>query len=152
MITPGDADDLARRVLPDGITQLGVRHIEHARRVAVAVADHGDRAVVAALLHETVQKGCIAWPELVTAVDDGQVVRVVDALTRRTAESEVAYLRRCAQDPVAAIVKRIDLLEELVADEVAGGYRSGGALRREARDQLATLHRLIDEAGAAGGV
>jgi hypothetical protein len=127
-----------------------VRPIEHARRVAVAVADHGDRAVVAALLHETVEKGCLAWRHLVAAVDDAEVVRAVDALTRRHAEGEVAYLRRCAHDPIAVVVRRADLLEELdPGDET--GCRLGWANRRRVRERLMLLRRLINEGHSGHG-
>lgn len=147
MITPGDADDLATRVLADRVTKLGGRSIDHARRVAAAVAPHSDRAVVAALLHDTVEKGCIAWPELAAAVDDDQVVRHVDALTRRDGESELEYLSRCAQDPVAVVIKRADLLDKFDPPEIDVAGDGGAAIRRQARERLALLHRLIRETG-----
>jgi hypothetical protein len=145
VITPGDADDLAARILGDRVTQQGVRQIEHARRVAVAVVDHGDRAVVAALLHEAVEQRCIGWRDLVAAVDDDEVTHVVDVLTRRNTQSELAYLRRCARHPVAAIVKRTDLLEELDPPEADVGCSRGAMARRRTQQRLALLHRLIDE-------
>lgn len=146
MITPGDADDLATQVLADRVTKLGGRSIDHARRVAAAVATHGDRAVVAALLHDTVEKGCIAWPEL-AAVDNEEVVRHVDALTCRDGESELEYLRRCAEDPVAAVIKRADLLDKFDPPEIDVACDGGAAIRRQARERLALLHRLIRETG-----
>jgi (p)ppGpp synthase/HD superfamily hydrolase len=148
VITPDDANDLAARVLADRVTTLGGRHIDHARRVAAAVAASGDRAVVAALLHDTVEKGCIAWPELVAAVDDDEVVRVVDALTRRDEESEPSYLGRCAQEPVAAVIKRADLLDKLVPQAVGAGPVAGAKIRRRVRERLALLDRLTGEAEA----
>lgn len=145
MITPGDADDLATWALAGRLTSLGGPHIEHARRVAAAVAAHGDRTVVAALLHDTVEKGCIAWPELVAAVDDAEVVRVIDALTRRDGETELDYLRRCAQVPAAAVIKRADLLDKLDPPEIDVARDGGAAIRRQARERLALLHRLSGE-------
>jgi (p)ppGpp synthase/HD superfamily hydrolase len=145
VITPADADELAAQVLGDRVTEQGVRQIEHARRVAVAVVDEGDRAVVAALLHETVEQRCIAWGDLADAVDDDEVTHVVDVLTRRSTQSELAYLRRCARHPVAAVVKRTDLLEELDPPEVDVGCTRGAMTRRRTQQRLALLHRLIDE-------
>lgn len=147
VITPGDADDLATQVLAGRVTKLGGLSIDHARRVAAAVAAHGDRAVVVALLHDTVEKGCIAWPELAAAVDDDEVVRLVDALTRRNGESELDYLRRCARDPAAAVIKRADLLDKLDPPEIDAACDGGAAIRRQARERLALLHRLIRETG-----
>lgn len=143
MITPGEADDLAARVLGDRVTRLGDRAIEHARRVAVAVAADGDLAVVAALLHDTVEHGCITRPELVAAVDDDEVVYAIDALTRRAGESEPDYLRRCARDPVAAVVKRADLLDKLDPPETGVGSDRAATTRHQAQERLALLHRFV---------
>jgi (p)ppGpp synthase/HD superfamily hydrolase len=145
VITTGDADHLATWALADRLTSLGGRHIEHARRVAAAVVAHGDRTVVAALLHDTVEKGRIAWPELVAAVGDDDVVRVIDALTCREGETELDYLRRCAQVPAAAVIKRADLLDKLDPPEIDAAGDGGAAIRRRARERLALLHRLVDE-------
>jgi (p)ppGpp synthase/HD superfamily hydrolase len=145
VITPGDADDLATRALADRLTSLGGPHIEHARRVAAAVAAHDDRIVVAALLHDSVGKGSISWPELAEAVDDDEVVRVIDALTRRDRETELDYLRRCAQIPAAVVVKRADLLDKLDPPEIDVARDGGARIRHQARERLALLHRLSGE-------
>ena len=105
MITPEQAERLAARLLDGRTTRLGGPHIEHARRVAGRVARGGDRVVVAALLHDVVEKDCISWNEFAAAVDDEEVVRLVDVVTRRDGEDERAFLRRCAQDPVALLIK-----------------------------------------------
>jgi (p)ppGpp synthase/HD superfamily hydrolase len=146
VITPDDADTLAKRVLAGCLTSQGGRSIEHARRVAVAVADHGNRVVVAALLHDTVEKGRISSQELACAVDDDEVTQIVVALTRRVGERELDYLRRCARNPAATVVKRADLLDELDPPEIDAVGDGGAALRQQARQRLERLHRLCGEA------
>jgi (p)ppGpp synthase/HD superfamily hydrolase len=58
----------------------GLRFIEHVRRVAAQMHDNpDDRAVVAALLHNTVEKGSLEWDDLRQAGAEDQVIAVVDA-------------------------------------------------------------------------
>ena len=139
MITPEQAERLAAQLLDGLTTRLGGPHIEHARRVAGRVAGSGDRVAIAALLHDVVEKGCISWGDFAAAVGDEEVVRLVDAVTRRDGEDERAFLRRCAQDPVARLVKRADLLDKLGPQDVEVEFDVGASVRREARERLALL-------------
>lgn len=145
MITPEQAERLAARLLDGHTTRLGGPHIEHARRVAGRVARGGDRVVVAALLHDVVEKDCISWNEFAAAVDDEEVVRLVDVVTRRDGEDERAFLRRCAQDPVARLIKRADLLDKLGPQDVEVQIDLGASVRREARERLALLDHFARE-------
>ena len=112
--------------------------------------------VVAALLHDVVEKDCISWNEFAAAVDDEEVVRLVDLVTRRDGEDERAFLRRCAQDPVALLIKRADLLDKLGPQDVEVQIDLGASVRREARERLALLdhlageHLLLDDQSAPG--
>ncbi len=145
MITPAAADDLASAVLGDLRTRLGGLHLEHARRVAAAVAGHGDRAVVAALLHDTVEHGRIAWSDLAAAVDNEGVVRTIDALTQREGESDADYLRRCAADRLATLVKRADLLDKLGPQDVDPDVADHARVRHEASERLALFEQIVAE-------
>ena len=145
MITPEQAERLAARLLDGRTTRLGGPHIEHARRVAGRVARGGDRVVVAALLHDVVEKDCISWSEFAAAVDDDEVVRLVDVVTRRDGEDERAFLRRCAHDPVVLLIKRVDLLDKLVPQDVEVQIDVMASVRREARERLALLDHFARE-------
>jgi hypothetical protein len=75
---------------------------------------------------------------------DPGTVEIVDILTRRTGEPERSYLARCAAHPLAILIKRADLLDKLVADDVQVGAGDAEQLRREATDRLALLEEIVE--------
>jgi (p)ppGpp synthase/HD superfamily hydrolase len=142
-ISPEAADVLAARLLGDLRTKLGGLEIAHARRVAAEVrATHDDRAIAAALLHDVVEKGGISADELRALTGDPAVVALVEVLSRRDGEAEHHYLSRCAADPMALLVKRIDLTDKLVADDATVPTAVAEPVRQQARQRLALLDDL----------
>jgi (p)ppGpp synthase/HD superfamily hydrolase len=143
VITADEADRLAAALLGDLRTKLGGLHIAHARRVAAGIGDVADEAAVAAaLLHDVVEKTSTTISELLRTSGDERVVELVDLLTRRARESERHYLSRCASNPTARAIKRVDLIDKLEATDTAVGVAQAERIRRTARQRLRHLERL----------
>ena len=102
VIDAARADELARLAHGEDRTKAGTRFIDHVRSVAARMGDDPDPyAIVAALLHDSVEKGCFGWGDLWAAGADSRLLEIVDALTERDGEPEMVYLGRCAADPLA---------------------------------------------------
>jgi (p)ppGpp synthase/HD superfamily hydrolase len=144
MLTVAEACRLARRAHRTDRTSSGGLIIDHVRRVATRMQNDPNRyAVVAAWLHDSVEKGSTSWGDLWDAGADRRLIDVVDALTQRDGESSVAYLARAAADPLALRIKRADIADKLDPSNF-GGLSSGrvaGTVAR-ARQRLALLERL----------
>lgn len=142
-MTPEAADSLAARLLGASRTELGGHRINHARRVAARVRrSAGGRLVEAALLHDVVATGRITIDELRAEVADERLVELVEALTRLEGETDEHYLARCAADPIALMIKRADLVDNLVAYGTDVPIAAGLRARRQASRQLALLNLL----------
>ena len=155
---PFEASQLAALLLGATRTRLGGLHVDHARRVAEAVGRTAEAVgrtaphiVAAAWLHDVVEKTDVTADELRELVD-AAVVDLVVVLTRHDDEAEADYLWRCACHPEALRIKRHDLLDKLVADDVDVPPSVAARLRVEALQRLRLLDRYaIDIADAARG-
>jgi (p)ppGpp synthase/HD superfamily hydrolase len=114
------------------------------------VAGHFDResdldAALAAILHDTVEKGSFEFDDLRGAGLAEHVLDIVDALTERPDESERDYLARCAAHPTALRIKRVDIADKLPArmDHLDAPTRTRVRANAERR-----LHLLEDLASA----
>lgn len=136
---PFDVPQLAALLLGSTRTRLGGLHIDHARRVAEAVGRTTPDIVAAAWLHDVVEKTDVSADQLRRVVD-AAVVDLVVILTKKDDEAETDYLWRCACHPEALRIKRHDLLDKLVADDVAVPPGVAAGLRAEALERL----RLLD--------
>ncbi|RUU13798.1 HD domain-containing protein [Mesorhizobium sp. USDA-HM6] len=92
--------------------KTGQPYIEHCRRVADAVETIDQKAV--AYLHDVLEKGD-GWNRgrLERMGFGPSIVSAVDALTRRSEEDDLAFVRRAASNPLALPVKRADLVDNL---------------------------------------
>ena len=99
--------------------KTGRPYVEHCRRVSEMVVTLDEKIV--AWLHDVVEKGD-GW-SLARLQDAGfspTVVAAVDALTRRSGEDDLAFVRRAAANPLARPVKKADLEDNLQqAHEIA---------------------------------
>ncbi|TIS61640.1 MAG: HD domain-containing protein [Mesorhizobium sp.] len=92
--------------------KTGQPFIEHCRRVADAVETIDQKAV--AYLHDVLEKGDGWNRDRLERIGLGpSIVSAVDALTRRSEEDDLAFIRRAAANPLALLVKRADLLDNL---------------------------------------
>ena len=138
---------------PDGPTARIARRpvfaFDHVRSVALRVCDNPDPyAVIAAVLHDSVEKGPFGWADLQAAGADARLIGLVDALTERAKELEADHLVRCAADPLALRIKRAHITDKL--DVVPGSNINNSdvaELKRRARRRLA----ILDQVAAADG-
>jgi hypothetical protein len=110
-----EAEELARAAHAGQTGPDGRPFIEHPLRVAHAIRSAGGDTteVVAALLHDSIEKGNATTEQLRAAGATEAVLSAVDALTQRTQEAVSAYLNRCRANPIGHTVKRHDLLDKL---------------------------------------
>jgi (p)ppGpp synthase/HD superfamily hydrolase len=144
------ADALAARQLGTLRTKLGGLHIEHARRLAAAIDPADEPTVVAALLHDVLEKTPMTLEEMRGEVGDDRVLDLVEILTQGPDELEDDYLMRCAGHPMALHLKRLDLLDKVTTSDVHVPAEVAETVRAEALERLALLGRiagaiLVDE-------
>ncbi|MBB3660835.1 (p)ppGpp synthase/HD superfamily hydrolase [Rhizobium sp. BK650] len=118
--------------------KVGRPYFEHCQRVALLVS--GDEARTIAYLHDIVEKGK-GWT-LDRLKEEGfppSVVSAVDALTRRSAESDEELVRRAASNAMAFLVKQADLEDNLWQADQTGGntekYRRSLDALRERKNE-----------------
>src|SRR5436305_207444 len=117
MLSVPDADALAQLAHGDDRNRSGELFIDHVRSVARRMKNDPDPyAVLAALLHDTVEKSSMTWDDLRAAGADDRLVALVDALTERDDEPEEEYLDRAAADPLTLRIKRADITDKLDLD------------------------------------
>lgn len=88
--------------------KAGEPYIDHPYHLAKQFDD--ENLIAAALLHDVVEDGGCTLDELKTRGMPAEVVRLVDALTRRDDEQYFDYIRRVAEDPDAVKIKLADLI------------------------------------------
>ncbi|MDL2406229.1 metal-dependent phosphohydrolase [Rhizobium calliandrae] len=114
--------------------KIGRPYFEHCQRVALLVS--GEEAQTIAYLHDIVEKGR-GWTfdRLKEEGFPSAIISAVDALTRRSDESDAEFIRRAASNALALPVKRADLEDNLWQAEQTGGdaekYRSGLDILRD---------------------
>jgi (p)ppGpp synthase/HD superfamily hydrolase len=111
------------------------------------LGDDDERVVAAALLHDVIEKAGVDEARLRALVDDEIVVALVAVLTAGEDESERDYLLRCANDPAALRIKRLDLADKLTTDDVHVCSKLADMLRDEALGRLRALNDFATEAG-----
>lgn len=85
---------------------------DHSLRVGDAIQPTGTPTQAAAYLHDTVEDGILSL-DAVRAMFGDRVAELVDAVTRRTGETYVAFIERVALDPDAVALKLADLRDNL---------------------------------------
>jgi (p)ppGpp synthase/HD superfamily hydrolase len=103
--------------------RAGRSYIDHVYRVMSAVNEDKPTmpdAVVVAALHDVLEDGGEAWNagRLLVEGFSPWIVEAVDAITRRPGEDYSAFIERVAANPLATIVKRADLRDNLRLDRL----------------------------------
>ena len=125
-----DADDaellrLAQRIAAEAhsghVDKAGADYIGHPRAVASCVKARGGSAVqqAAAWLHDVVEDTSLTFDDLWEVGIPGEVIGIVDALTKRDGEDYLDAVRRAAAHPGAGLVKRCDVEHNLDAGRLA---------------------------------
>jgi len=114
---------LAFRAHAGQVDKLGEPYIGHVVRVAAAVS--GVERQCVALLHDIVEDTSTSLDEL-AKVFPSEVVRAVDAMTKRPNEGYHDYLERVAADPVALDVKLADMADNCAPRRLMGLAEADG--------------------------
>jgi (p)ppGpp synthase/HD superfamily hydrolase len=139
--TVADARAYVWTVHDGQLDELGRPVTEHLEAVRERVEEMGGEPPdqVAALLHHVAARGEVRAAELMDLGVPRRAVAIIDAMTRRPAESEAAQLQRVMDTPGAVRVLRADLAHQLHPDQL---------LCVPEADRERTLHRccrILDE-------
>lgn len=101
---------LATRLHLGQVDKVQQPYIGHPLRVMAYAADMGldEDHLKVAVLHDVVEDCDITVEELFDLFG-GRIARAVDAISKRKDESYQQYIRRCAQNRIARVVKRLDI-------------------------------------------
>lgn len=106
MATLERAIELAAHAHAGQADKGGEPYVLHVLRVMFAV--EGEHARMAAVLHDIVEDTPMTLDQLRADGFPEEVVRAVQALTKRPGETRLEAAQRAAQDPIARIVKLAD--------------------------------------------
>lgn len=97
-------------------------YILHPLRVLSSVSE--DTAQLAAVLHDVVEDGEVTLNDLRKAGYPGQVVKAVDALTKRQGETYEAFIKRLKPNRLARTVKLADLKDNMNLSRIPNPSKS----------------------------
>jgi hypothetical protein len=95
------------------VDRIGEPYLGHPLRVAARVAGDGAEALAVALLHDVIEDSELTAADLRQQGMPAAVVAAVDALTRRTDEPYDDAIARASRLPLARLVKRADIADNL---------------------------------------
>ena len=116
-LTLEDAIVLATNAHRGQVDKAGHPYILHPLRVMLGVEALYER--MAAVLHDVVEDTRVTLPDLIDCGYPREVTDAVDHLTRRTDETYVVFIDRCALNSVARCVKIADVRDNLSPDRLA---------------------------------
>lgn len=99
------------------VDKAGEAYILHPLRLMLQVTTEEER--MAAVLHDVVEDSPWTLDELRAQGFPEAVVRAVDHLTRREGETYLDFVERAGGDPVARVVKRADLEDNMDLSRIA---------------------------------
>ncbi|WP_242344126.1 GTP pyrophosphokinase [Anaeromyxobacter terrae] len=109
--TIADAVALAAEKHRDATDKGGAPYILHPLRVMLAMTTDEARRV--AVLHDVIEDAGVTPDELQRRGYPDREVAALVALTKRTGEDYATFIERVRPDPLAATVKRADLLDNM---------------------------------------
>lgn len=119
IITVENAKALAQAEHGIQVDKIGNPYIEHVAWVAERARRHGPIVEMVAWLHDVVEDCGVKLDALAWLGYPDVVVAAVDAITRRNTETYTEYIQRVATNPIACIVKLIDLDHNTLPHRVA---------------------------------
>lgn len=140
MFTLADAVALATSAHDGQVDKSGRPYIGHPLRVMASV--EGEHAQMAAVLHDVVEDTSVTAADLTARGCPSDVVDAVVALSHLPGEPQEDYLRRVAANPLALLVKRADIADNLSPARMA---RLDDGTRARLEIKYATALRLLDQ-------
>ena len=135
--TVADAVALAAEKHRDAVDKGGAPYILHPLRVMLAMSTDEARRV--AVLHDVIEDAGVTPDELRGRGYPEHEVTALVALTKEPGEDYVAFIERVRLDPLAATVKRADLLDNMDVRRLAA---FGDAEAKRMARYLAAWKRL----------
>ena len=108
VMTVAEAAQLAERAHEGQTDKAGRPYIEHVFAVRDLLADQGEHAQLAGVLHDVLEDTTVTVDELRAQGCPEPVIRGVEAVTRRPGETYEDCVRRAAADPLGRLVKLAD--------------------------------------------
>lgn len=105
-----DAIVLATNAHRNQVDKGGTPYILHPLRVMQAV--RGDAERIAAVLHDTMEDCGVPWLTIARGFGS-DVADAVSALSRDPEETYESFILRCAQNPIARVVKLADIADNM---------------------------------------
>lgn len=136
---------LATTAHAGAVDKAGQPYILHPLRVMLAVSSEEER--IAAVLHDVVEDTEWTLEDLRREGFSPIVVAAVDALSRRPGEEYLDFVRRAAQNPVARVVKRADVVDNMDL----GRLPSPTARDRARLERYAAALAVLDGEGGRDG-
>ncbi|MDQ2585941.1 HD domain-containing protein [Saccharothrix yanglingensis] len=115
--TVDDAIRIARAAHEGQVDKSGKPYIGHPLRVMSTVS--GEHARMAAVLHDVLEDTDLTADDLRAAGCPPEVVDTVVALSHLPGEPREDYLERALTDPVAVVVKRADIADNMSPPRLA---------------------------------
>ena len=115
--TLDDAIQLARRAHEGQLDKSGRPYIAHVLRVMGHVKDEHER--MTAVLYDEAEDTDVTLEDLTAAGCPAQVVEAVAAISRQPGEAQADYLTRVRANPIALVVKRADIADNMSEDRLA---------------------------------
>ena len=113
MFSLEDAIAIATAAHDGQVDKSGRPYIGHPLRVMASVANEGEHAQMAAVLHDVIEDTPVTAADLTARGCPAVVVDAVVALSHLPDEPQDVYLRRVAANPLALTVKRADIGDNL---------------------------------------
>lgn len=99
------------------VDKAGAPYILHPLRVMVALQSLGEVAMVAGVLHDMVEDTGMTLERLAEDFG-GDVAEVVDAVSRRSGETYMDFIKRANEHPIGRIVKIADIRDNLLPERM----------------------------------
>jgi (p)ppGpp synthase/HD superfamily hydrolase len=139
--TLADAVNIARKAHEGQVDKAGQPYVEHPLRVMASLEGAGLAEQMAAVLHDVVEDTTVTLAELEQMGCPSLVLNAVSALTHWPDEPQATYYAKVASDPVALVVKRADIADNLSPDRAS---LLDPATRERLREKYETALRLLE--------
>jgi (p)ppGpp synthase/HD superfamily hydrolase len=114
--TLDDAIQLARRAHEGHLDKSGRPYIAHPLRVMGQLKGEHER--MTAVLHDVIEDTDVTLDDLAAVGCPGNVLEAVAALSRNPGEAQEDYLSRVVANPLALVVKRADIADNMSEDRM----------------------------------
>jgi (p)ppGpp synthase/HD superfamily hydrolase len=115
--TLDEAIQVARRAHEGQLDKSGRPYIAHPLRVMGKL--RGEHERMAAVLHDVVEDTSVTLADLAALGCPAEVLAAVAAISKQPGEDQATYLARVAANPIARVVKRADIADNMSPDRLS---------------------------------